>query len=55
VSGDADVEWTPQAAFVSASGDLGYTYGLAKAEREGGYMRVWRNQDGNWKVAYDLR
>ena len=55
VSADADVEWTPQAAFVSASGDLGYTYGLAKAEREGGYMRVWRNQDGNWKVAYDLR
>ena len=55
VSGDADVEWTPQAAFVSASGDLGYTYGLAKAEREGGYLRVWRNQDGNWKVAYDLR
>ena len=55
VSGDADVEWTPQGAFVSASGDLGYTYGIAKTEREGGYLRVWRNQDGSWKVAYDLR
>jgi hypothetical protein len=55
MSGEADVEWTSQAAFVSTSGDLGYTYGLAKTDGEAGYLRVWRNQDGAWKVAYDLR
>jgi hypothetical protein len=55
MSGEAAVEWTPQAAFVSRSGDLGYVYGVAKAERESGYVRVYRNQDGSWKVAYDLR
>lgn len=52
---DENVEWTPQAAFVSRSGDLAYVYGVAKGERQIGYMRVWRNQDGSWKVAYDLR
>jgi hypothetical protein len=55
VSGEADVDWTPQAAFVSKSGDLGYVYGVAKTDREGGYVRIYRNQDGSWKVAYDLR
>ena len=53
---EGDVEWIPQAAFVARSGDLGYIYGLAKdGDDEKGYLRVWRNQDGNWKVAYDLR
>ena len=54
VKDDEDVEWAPQGAVVSASGDLGYTYGIAKTDRETGYLRVWRNQDGYWKVAYDL-
>lgn len=52
---ESDVEWIPQAAFVSSSGDLGYVYGVARTERDGGYLRIWRNQDGRWKVAYDLR
>jgi ketosteroid isomerase-like protein len=56
VRNEDDVEWTPQQAFVSKSGDLAYVYGIAKVgDKEGGYIRVWRNQDGNWKVAYDLR
>ena len=55
VRADADVAWTPQAAFVSRSGDLAYVYGVANNDREAGYLRIWRNQDGNWKVAYDLR
>jgi hypothetical protein len=55
VRADADVAWTPQAAFVSKSGDLAYVYGVANKDRDAGYMRIWRNQDGNWKVAYDLR
>ena len=53
---DENVEWTPQAAFVSKSGDLGYVYGTAKAGNDTvGYVRVYRNQDARWKVAYDLR
>ena len=51
---EADVEWLPQAAFVSRSGDLGYVYGVARKDTERGYVRIWRNQDGTWKVAYDL-
>ena len=51
-----DVEWTPQVAVVSKSGDLGYVYGTAKAGNDTvGYIRVYRNQDARWKVAYDLR
>ena len=52
---DEDIAWVPQAAFVSRSGDLGYTYGVDKGSAETAYLRVWRNQDGNWKVAYDLK
>jgi hypothetical protein len=55
VRADIDVTWTPQAAFVSRSGDLAYVYGVANKDRDAGYLRVWRNQDGIWKVAYDLR
>lgn len=53
---DADVDWIPQQAFVSRSGDLAYVVGIAKVNgREGGYIRIYRNQQGDWKVAYDLR
>ena len=55
IRGDEEIMWTPQAAFVSKSGDLAYVYGVAKKDREAGYMRIYRNQDGNWKIAYDLR
>ena len=54
--GDDDVVWTPQAAFVSRSGDLGYVYGVSRlGTEEKGYIRVYRNQDASWRVAYDLR
>lgn len=56
VQNEDDVEWTPQQAFVSRSGDLAYVYGVARVgEKESGYIRIWRNQDGTWKVGYDLR
>ncbi len=51
---EGDITWTPQAAVVSRSGDLGYVFGTAKTDQEVGYVRIWRNQDGAWKVAYDL-
>jgi ketosteroid isomerase-like protein len=57
------LEWDPDHASVSASGDLGYTVGhttVAKVGPSGGevivgklkYLTVWKRQaDGHWKVA----
>lgn len=50
--------WDPQHAFVSDSGDLGYTYGLyiMKPVAEdtlcyGTYTHIWKKQgDGKWKL-----
>jgi hypothetical protein len=43
-------------ADMAASGDLGYTYGIAEAA--GGtlssYLRIWRRAGGRWRVALDL-
>jgi len=57
--------WTPVGADISASGDLGYTYGNyefhskdkdGKATVEyGKYTSIWKQQkDGSWKVALDM-
>jgi ketosteroid isomerase-like protein len=57
--------WTPEFAEMSASGDLGYTYGTyefrskdkdGKATVEyGKYASIWKKQkDGSWKVALDM-
>jgi ketosteroid isomerase-like protein len=55
--------WTPTAAEVSSSGDLGYTVGTYEMTMEvdgnpvtvnGHYVTIWRKQDdGSWKVAVD--
>jgi ketosteroid isomerase-like protein len=53
--------WKPAGAEVSASRDLGFTYGVAKRERGGGtppeesaYLRIWRRDpQGRWKVVLD--
>ncbi len=53
------VDWSPQAGDVSASGDLGFTYGVydlrTDTERQTGtYVTVWRkNKDGKWKYVLD--
>lgn len=40
---------------VAASGDLGYTLGGDRACKGcGSYLRVWRWQDGRWRVAIDF-
>ena len=40
---------------VAASGDLGYTLGGdASAAAAGAYYRIWRWQDGRWRVLVDL-
>jgi hypothetical protein len=56
---EGTVSWEPAGGDVAASGDLGYTYGLSertideKAEK-GNYVRAWRKENGQWKVAVDL-
>lgn len=57
--------WTPVGADVSASGDLGYTYGTFEfrskdkdgnpAIAHGKYTSIWKMQaDGSWKVVLDM-
>ena len=52
--------WTPITADISASGDLGYTYGMFELNsrgvtlERGSYVRVWKKQGGKWKVAVDV-
>ncbi|HEX5057603.1 MAG TPA: DUF4440 domain-containing protein, partial [Gammaproteobacteria bacterium] len=57
------LDWEPQASEVAASGDLGYTWGIAKGiSRETGqpvfkgkYLTVWKKDpDGNWRYIADL-
>ena len=57
--------WTPVGADISASGDLGYTYGtyeFISSDRNGKpvvdhgkYTSIWKKQkDGSWKVVLDM-
>lgn len=57
--------WTPLGADVSASGDLGYTYGTFEFHSKdkdgkptvdyGKYTSIWKLQtDGSWKVVLDM-
>lgn len=57
----AVLTWEPTFADVSNSGDLGYAYGLyelsddsnAIVER-GNYLRIWKKENGNWRVVLDV-
>jgi ketosteroid isomerase-like protein len=57
--------WTPTGADISASGDLGYTYGTYEFHSKdkdgkptvdyGKYTSIWKKQkDGSWKVVLDM-
>ena len=58
---DYTLTWTPRHAEVSASGDLGYTYGIynfklkdSDSSQLGTYLRIWKKQqDGKWKLLQD--
>lgn len=45
---------------VSASGDLGYSYGTFELNtrgvtlQHGSYVRVWKKMNGKWKVVADV-
>jgi ketosteroid isomerase-like protein len=62
---DNQLTWTPVGADISASGDLGYTYGtfeFRSKDRDGKpvvdhgkYASIWKKQkDGSWKVVLDM-
>jgi ketosteroid isomerase-like protein len=57
--------WSPVSAGVSASGDLGYTWGTyefrsrqkdgTEVGEHGKYMTLWKKQpNGSWKVSVDM-
>jgi ketosteroid isomerase-like protein len=59
------LSWTPVGADISASGDLGYTYGTFEFRSKdkdgkliveyGKYTSIWKLQhDGTWKVVLDM-
>jgi len=59
------LSWTPVGADISASGDLGYTYGTFEFDSKdkdgkpiveyGKYASIWKlQQDGTWKVVLDM-
>jgi ketosteroid isomerase-like protein len=58
------LNWEPLYADISASGDLGYTYGIYTIEmdspegtlvtKEGTYVTIWKkDKNGNWKFVLD--
>jgi ketosteroid isomerase-like protein len=62
---DNHLTWTPVGADMSASGDLGYTYGTFEFRSKdkdgkpvvdyGKYTTIWKRQkDGSWKVVLDM-
>lgn len=56
---DFALEFTPTAAGVAASGDVGYTTGTYQstmngATEKGKYVTVWQKADGQWKVKEDI-
>lgn len=61
---DENLSWSPDFVDISASGDLGYTYGHytysytdstgANAEQTGVFHTVWKRQpDGSWRFVWD--
>lgn len=54
------LSWRPTMADVSASGDLGYTYGTfevtngTRVAQHGSYVHVWKKKNRAWKVVIDV-
>jgi ketosteroid isomerase-like protein len=54
--GENALRWKPLGGMMSASADLGFTYGTWEAKgRTGKYMTTWKKQkDGSWKIVADI-
>ena len=54
------LSWQATAVDISASGDLGYAYGVfdfksgSSAPEHGSYVHVWKRQNGKWKLVLDI-
>ncbi|MBU0519194.1 nuclear transport factor 2 family protein [bacterium] len=56
------LKWEPQHAEVSATADLGWTWGrwtlapadTSQSEQHGHYLNVWKKMDGSWRVLADI-
>jgi len=55
------IAWQPIGGDVSRAGDLGYTHGAyevtddaKKVIEKGSYLRIWRKQDGAWRIVMDV-
>ena len=53
--------WHPLSAGIAASGDLGYTYGIASSDslesgfKKSSYLRIWKRQaDDSWKLVLEI-
>jgi ketosteroid isomerase-like protein len=50
-----EVKWQVIAADVSQAGDLGYTHGTYEAGNErGSYVRIWKKENGQWRIIMDV-
>lgn len=55
----ASVAYRPLGGSASGAGDLAWTYGSARwrgsdgAERQGHYVRIWRNDAAGWRLLFD--
>jgi hypothetical protein len=57
--GDASFVWTIERSETARSNDFGYARGryaaaAAPATPLGYYLRVWRVEDGEWRIALDV-
>ncbi|HKG79761.1 MAG TPA: nuclear transport factor 2 family protein, partial [Pyrinomonadaceae bacterium] len=54
-------KWRPIGGDVSRAGDLGYTHGTYEVTDDtktviehGSYIRIWKKQDGVWRIVMDV-
>lgn len=52
------IAYSPLGGSASAAGDLAWTYGAARwnkdgADRRGHYVRIWRNDKAGWRLLFD--
>lgn len=57
-AGPERIETAPLGGAASAAGDLAFTYGTARWEKDGSevgghYVRIWQNRDRGWKLIVD--